>query len=169
MRIGVSTTVASIVDKVAAQLRTGWYELRLGNDLAAAVSDANRERRIVVAITDENSAVTEPFVNHLAALGATPNVSILVGTSGRRGDAPAPRTTPAAPAAPASGTLTFDLSDPDMLATLLSRCVTRRRAAMMESDPVVKIVDDDLRNAADRNGISVASRPGLDGPGGGRA
>jgi hypothetical protein len=166
-RIGLSDTLARIVDRVADQLKIPWRELPVDAAIPATIGAAVADRQVVVVITDEASTAAMPVASHLDQLQAVAApVLVLVGTSAAAPDDAAARAR--LPGLAAGGVHTieaFSLKDAGALQSQLAARVTKRRAGMIAADPLVKVDDAQLAGDADRAGIAITSRPGIRGPG----
>jgi hypothetical protein len=60
----------------------------------------------------------------------------------------------------------FTVGSPEAFSAKLAPMITRLRGALVEADPPAKVYEPALTAAAEQEGISVASRPCVQGPGG---
>ncbi len=168
--IGIpGATLALSVDKVVSSQKVPWHEVPYDMQLGNLVQTAARERCAAIIVTDEVSANTEPFATLLSELDRSDPapLAVLVGTNaGVRDDAAARKLLPTLAAKEGHYLECFALGGTSDFETRLAKIVTKLRAALVASDPPAKVADAALTQAADTEGIPIATRPGLKSPGG---
>ena len=165
--VGTIETVARVVDNVAFDLKIPWREVTVDPSLAQSVAAAARDRAIVVIVCDAKSAASEPHASHLASLAksGTPLI-VLVGVSAATPDPSAARAVASALGSDDRHAIEcFSLANPREFSVKLSRMVTRRRIALIETDPPVRVADAEILREAELAGRDLSTRPGLIGPG----
>ncbi len=168
--IGIpGATLAFSVDKVVSSQKVPWHEVPYELQLGKLVASAAHDRCVPVVVTDEASAATEPFATLLSDLDRSDPgpLAVLVGTNPVAPDDAIVRKLLPALAAKGSHYLEcFALGGTSDFETRLARVVTKLRVALVAKDSPAKVADAALTLAADAQGIPIATRPGLQSPGG---
>ena len=168
-------TLRFVAEKVAAAERRPWRALRVGDDIAAAMSKAAADSAGVILIADADQLGAGAWKVRAAAIDTADSaqVRILVGMRGAAGaaltpDVAAARVQAALPRLAGLGrAYPFDANDPAALEKLLAEQMALVRLSLVAADPSERVEDDTsntLTNEALLEGITLATRPLVNGP-----
>jgi hypothetical protein len=169
------TTIRRIVEEMAAKAGLPWRAIKVGDDVQEVLQKALLNREVVAIIADENSVAAGAWKARLAVVDANAgeNCTLLVGLRTSVAatvsvqDAQIKLAALAPRLSAASRVDWFPADAPEVLRSRLGERVVTLRMSMVNSDPAKAVINEDLvQGALNNQGLTLGTRPSLNGPAG---